>query len=359
MQGASVRGRLTAVLLLGTLLVAALPSAAVAEKTLGLSTSKFEFSVGAGQGGTGDLLVLNDGDESLQVLVYSANQVVNEKGEITYEIPNRNSPGFGQDPASWISVKTPTSTKTIGNTPLLELEPGDRVPVEFDFTVPEQVAPGDHQVILFFEMVGEAENTGAPTAVIAGRLGARVRIRVQGQIVEQMDVQPFSIRNLVIGDAVAYTFIIKNDGNVDKVVNGRLLLLDGDENEVFSSDVATETVIYANTNAEYTGVIKPDVVLGKYTARLVIDYLREGASPGQEVGDSVVKDRAIWIFPLWLVIVVIVIVGGGLIYGSWRQAVKAAERKALAVRRRQARPRSHAELDDTLIPPEESERPAG
>jgi hypothetical protein len=338
--------------------VLVLPAPAVAEKTIGLSTSKFEFSVGAGQKGSGELFVLNDGSEPLRVLVYSANQVVDEKGEIAYEIPSRTSPGFGKDPASWMSIKTPTSTKTIGNTPLLELAPGDRVPIEFDFTVPQNVAPGDHQVILFFEMLGDAENTGVPTAVIAGRLGARVRIRVQGQIVERMDVQPFSIRNLVVGNAVPYTFIIKNDGNVDKVVKGRLLLLDGDENEVFSSDVVTETVVYANTSSERTGVATPKGLFGRYTARLAIGYLREGASPGQEVADSVVKDRTIWIVPLWLVIAVVAIVGGALIYGSWRQAVRAAERRTRATRRKQVPLRPEPQFDDEGKLLDECEGPA-
>ena len=358
MRRSTLRSRLALVALVCALVVALLPSTAVAEKTLGLSTSKFEFSAGAGQGGGGDLLVLNDGDEPLRVLVYTANQVVDEKGAITYEIPNRDTPGFGRDPASWISVKTPTSTKTIGNTPLLEIEPGERIPVEFDFTVPEQVPPGDHQVILFFEMIEDAGNTGAPTAVVAGRLGARIRIRVQGQIVERMDVQPFSIRGFVIGDAIPYTFIIKNGGNVDKTVNGRLLLLDGDENEVSASDVATGTTVYAGTDSEYTGIIEPSVAFGKYTARLVIDYFRVGASPGQEIADSVVKDRVVWIFPLWLVIGVIAVVGGGLVYGSWRQAVRSAERKVLAARRREARshaPASGDPFDETAA---ESERPA-
>jgi len=348
------------VLLVGlatVMIVAVLPGQAVAEKTLGLSTSKFEFSAGAGQSGAGELLVLNDGDEPLRVLVYSANQHVDEKGEITYEIPNRDSPGFERDPASWISIKTPTSTKTIGNTPLLDLKPGERVPVKFEFTVPEQVPPGDHQVILFFEMLGDETNTGAATAVIAGRLGARVRIRVQGQIVERMDVQPFSIRNLVIGNAIPYTFIVKNDGNVDKTVTGRIALLDGDENEVASSDVATETTIYANTNSEYTGVIKPDVAFGRYTARLVVDYFREGSSPGQEIADSVIKDRTIWIIPLWLAIAAIGTVGAVMIYASWRQAVRAAERKALAAQTRRMEGRSSLGFDDEAGLSEDFERP--
>lgn len=346
------------VLLACVLLVAVLPGTAIAEKTLGLSTSKFEFSVGAGQGGNGDLLVLNNGDEPLRVLVYTANQIVDQKGEITYEIPNRNSANFGMDPASWLSIKTPTSTRTLGNTPLIELEPGDQVPVEFTFTVPEGVAPGDHQVILFFEMLETPESAGAPTAVVSGRLGARIRIRVQGQIVESVDVQPFSIRGFVVGTAMPYTFIIKNDGNVDKRVSGRLMLLDGDENEVFTSDVATETTVYANTSSEHTGVFQPHVAFGKYTVRLQIDYLREGASPGQEVADKVTKDRTVWVVPMWLVIGLIVVVGGALVYGSWRQAVRAAERKAVATKRRAARVSDQSISDDGLVPAVESERPA-
>ena len=46
----------------------------------------------------------------------------------------------------------PEEAKAFGNTPYLELEPADRDPVSFIMQPPSNASPGDHNVVLFFEM---------------------------------------------------------------------------------------------------------------------------------------------------------------------------------------------------------------
>jgi len=341
-----------ALLLVALLAAMLVPSAAQAQKTIGISTGKFEFSLAAGQGGSGNLLVLNDGDEPIQVLVYSANQIVDETGEITYQIPSRDNPGIGFDPASWVSISTPTSNRTVGNTPVIELNPGENAPVDFSLVVPETVPPGDHQIILFFEMLGE-DASGQTGAQIVGRLGARIRVRVQGEIIDRLEVRPFLLRSLIIGEAAPYTFVMRNGGNIDKQVGVHLLMLDGDGNEVSSSTLVTETVVYAGSNAEYQGVANPGVSLGKYTARLVVDYERE-AENGASLPDQVIAEQSVWVFPLWLVIAAIVGLGLALVYWSWRQAVKSSHKRAEEQRARRIARREAARAAAESIngPPE-------
>ncbi|MDO9556642.1 MAG: hypothetical protein Q7J82_03565 [Coriobacteriia bacterium] len=349
MRGVTFRRRLTVIALACMLAVALLPGTAVAERTLGLSTGSFDFSVAPGGSGEGELVVMNDGDETLDVLVYSGVQVIDEKGGVTYEVPNRTSEGFASNPTAWISIQIPSSTQSLGNTPLITLAPGERTPVKFSFTVPEEVAPGDHQMLLFFEMLTPDDTSEGSSAKVAGRLGARIRIRVQGELVERMDVRPFSVRSPILGNEMPWVFLIRNEGNIDKMVTARLALLDGDENEVWGSAVASETVVYAGTNLERSGVAEGIPTLGRFTARLTVEYPREGASPGSTIQDQVVKDRTVWIAPLWLAIVVVVVVALILMYLSWKQAVRAAHRRV-----RRAEKVAPADVDVSA----ESEEPA-
>jgi len=339
--------RVTVVLAL-VVLMAVLPGAAHAEKTLGISTGKFEFSVASGEGGSGELYVVNDGDEPIEVLVYAANQTVDENGEISYQVPSRDDPGLAFDPANWMSIKTPTSNQTVGNTPMIELLPGESAPVEFTFTVPQGVPPGDHQVILFFEMVGEPRELQETGAEIVGRVGARVRVRVQGEVVERLEVRPFVLRTLIIGSKAPFTFVIRNAGNTDKQVSVNMMMLDGSGNEVSASTIVTETVVYAGTVAEHSGVLDPEVSLGRFTARLVVDYTRESAT-GAALTDALIEERTVWVFPLWLVIVVISGVGLALVYWSWRAAVRKAERRT---RKRHERRASRGEEAISTVSPD-------
>lgn len=327
------RTRTAGVLLAAALCVALLPASAVAERTLGLSTGSFDLSLAAGGSADGDLVVMNDGDEPLDVLVYSANQVVDATGTVTYEVPNRDTGSFASNPASWISVSIPSSTQTLGNTPLITLDPGERAPVRFTLNVPKDAAPGDHQVLLFFEMMAPDDTPTGATAKVAGRLGARIRVRVQGELIERMDVRPFGVRSPVLGSTMSWVFLLRNEGNTDKTVQVNLALLDGDENEVWSSVVASDTPVYAGTNLERSGLAEGLPAIGRFTARLTAEYPREGSSAGTTVSDRIVKDRVVWIVPLWLAIAIVVLVALALMYVSWRGAVRRATRKASAARR--------------------------
>ncbi|MCE5190558.1 MAG: hypothetical protein LLG08_02135 [Actinomycetia bacterium] len=289
-----------------------------------MSKASFDLSLAAGQSGKGELYVLNDGDETLTVMVYAADQVVDSKGDITYSVPNRDKPGTETGAASWVQFQLPASTKAINNTPYLVLEPGDRVKLNFEVNVPAQSPPGDHQALLFFEMFDLKQALEGTGSTIGGRIGARLRVRVKGDLVERMDIKPFVADGLVIGDALRYTFVVRNDGNIDKLINVTAALLDSSENDKLKSEVVTDTSVYAGTTIERQGVLGVEGLIGKYTLRLTGEYPREGGT--STLTDQIVKDRTVWIFPWWLAISAVAILGMLLIYASWRQAVKTAER---------------------------------
>lgn len=318
------------------MLVAVLPGAAVAERTIGLSTGTFEFSVVAGKGGSGRVVVMNNGDENLSVLIYAANQKVDKSGAITYEVPNRDDQALQYNPASWIRLEIGKSTKALGNTPYIDMVPGEQVPVAFDLLVPEGTPPGDHQILLFFEMMSGAKPTeGEAASQVSGRVGARLAVRVKGEIVEKLEVRPFVTRGLVLGTSLPYTMVVRNGGNTDKPIRARIVVLDSNLNEIQSSDVATEAIVFAGSDAEYKGVLRtPRQLVGKYTMRLEVEYPREGS--GVDIPETIKIDKAVWVLPLWLAIALVVMVGASLMWVSWRQTVRTAERRI--TRRREARP---------------------
>ncbi len=303
------------------------PGSATAVRTIGLSTGTFDFSVAAGKGGSGEVVVMNNGDEDLSVLIYSANQKVDAAGAITYEVPDRDDQGLQYNPASWLRIKIGKDTRTLGNTPYIELTPGEQVPVSFEMVVPKGTPPGDHQVLIFFEMRSDAESEqGEATPQVSGRVGARISVRVEGEIVEKIDVRPFATKGFVLGQTLPYTFVLLNEGNIDKPFDARITLLDSNLNEVSSSEVATDGVVYAGTNIEFSDALRtPKQLIGKYTMRLEIDYPREGSDV--DIPETLKIDKTVWILPLWLAIAVVVVIGAVLIWASWRQSVQSAERR--------------------------------
>lgn len=328
------RSLAVSVLLLAALLVASFPAPAAAVRTVGLSTGTFDFSLAPGQVGEGEVIVSNDGDEDIDVLVYASDQVVADDGTISYVVPTaQQTTGVGT-PATWVRMVMGAETKTVGNTPYVSLSPGERVPVEFEIKIPDGAAPGDHQMIIFFEMFGggetDAENA---SAAVTGRVGARIRTRIAGEIVERVDVRPFVTKSFVLSKLAPYTFVVRNEGNIDKRVNARILLLDRNLQEVVSSLVTSDTPVFAGANFEQSGAVDTgEQLLGRYTMRLEISYPREGSEVGAP--EIITIDKSVWFIPVWLVVALILIAGGIAIWLSWKKAQSEDARERRARRRK-------------------------
>ena len=337
-------------LVLAAFLVASLPVPAAAVRTVGLSTATFDFSLAPGQTGEGEVIVSNNGDEDIDVLIYASDQLVAEDGSISYEVPSATqSVGLGT-PATWMRMEVGAETKTLGNTPYVSLTPGEQIPVAFEIQVPDGAPSGDHQLFIFFEMFGGVADSEGPSANVTGRIGARISIRVAGEVIERMDVRPFVTKGFVLSRVAPYTFVVRNEGNIDKDVDARIIILDGDLQEVVSSLVTSGTPVYAGTNFEQSGAVETGKQLfGHYTMRLEVSYPREGSEIGAT--DVITVDKGIWFIPLWLVVALILILGSVAIWLSWRKAQSADARE------RRARRRKYRE-GNVLVPDDESEAPA-
>lgn len=330
-----MKAKVHALAVLVAALVLVVPSAAYAERTLALSTGSFEFQVAAGQRGEGSVIVMNPSKEPIEVYIYAGNQVVDEEGRVFFEIPKPTEMGGVKNPASWLQVKMSSEMKSRGNVPYIELAPNERMQVEFEFEVPEGVPPGDHQILLFFEMAPPKDVSATEAhAVVSGRLASRIHIRVKGEIIERLLIKPFVVRSFIIGDRVPYSYAVRNEGNIDKIIRATVTLQAASGRELVSQQ-ATEATVYAGAMTENAGVLRPgEMMLGKHTVRLDVEYPREGAQT--DIPERLTEQRTVWVVPLWLAIAVIVVAGGLAMWASWRASLRAATRK-IERERREAR----------------------
>lgn len=325
-------GRRVAGSILGVALIAALlvtPSSALAERTIALSTGTFEISLAPGGSATDGLLVANNGDEPITALVYTADVEIDEEGNQTYTRPSPTPENYLASPASWIRLKVPDSTKIVANTPYLEMEPGIELPVDFELVVPQNATPGDYNAVVFFEMFEFDEGSEGAVSRVSGRIGARVDLRVVGEIVDDIKLTDLSARTFVIGDTTPFSVRVANEGNIDKKIDVSLTLLGTGESEEWSKVLEEGANVYAQRERLYDGAVSFDGVgFGKYTFRAAMDYDKEqGDGQGTVMPETVTVDRQIWVIPLWLAIVVLIVVGLPLIYLTYRVSTRGLRAK--------------------------------
>lgn len=294
-------------------------------RSLSLSATHFDFEAEPGQAGSGEVFVSNEGADPIFVRIYVADQSVSETGSVSYSIVQPETNAL-TSPASWVTVNLPESARYSGNIPYLELGPGGRLPVTFDVEVPEGAAPGDKQAILFFEMFSPDTPQGG-TARVNARIGARIKTRVKGEIVESVDVRPFTVPAFVIGRTIPFEFTARNEGNIDQRVQVHLVQRDRSENDLASTVAMEDAVLYASTASVGSGELKLEGLgFGSQQLTLVMEYTTDAG-----LERSVEKSRSVWVVPLWFLIVlsvaVVVFIGSVI----WAMATRVARKKASAV----------------------------
>jgi len=303
------------------------PVSAYATKTIGLSSGTFKFEAGAGETVGGTVIVTNDGDEPLKVLVYSSDQVVDDKGNVTFVAPNRSDLTAMNQPSTWARISMPSDSKSLGNIPYLELEPGEEVPVKFSFVVPPSVPPGDHNALIFFEMFELPKAGEGLQSQVAGRLGTRVTLRVEGDIVEKIEVRPFTVPAFVLGTQVPYEFTVRNLGNVDARIGARAMLLDRSDSEIVTQTAVDGRVVFAGTNLEATGTLAAArQPFGPMKVRIDVTPVDEDGKATNAGADTITEVRSVWMLPLWLLIAVATIVVLGIARLIWVLALKAVRK---------------------------------
>ena len=321
MLGSQWRLRMVAVSVLAALFFAGVVHSAHAERTIALSTGTVQLALPSGGSAADEFAVANNGDEPLKALVYTNDVIYGEDGLPEYVRPTGAVGEYAKSPASWLSLRLPAETKVVANTPYIELEPGQEMVLEFEMRVPVEATPGDYNAIIFFEMFDDSASAGTSSKV-SGRIGARIVVRVAGDVIEDLEVAPFWVRGFVIGSDIPYKFTFTNAGNVDKRYVPSMVLLDRSEAEVARTELEESAIVYAGDARTYTGSVDAGTSLfGQYTLRSEIAYDKETA-PGTFVPDVLEEDRTFWVVPLWFAILVIAFVAVPFLWLVWRTTAK-------------------------------------
>lgn len=302
-------------------LVLALPTSAHAERTLGLSAESFSLELEPGDGERQSITVYCSGDEPISVKVLAVDQTVDASGVVDYAVPG-GSVDRGRTLASWLTLYMPDGTKYLGNTPYLDMRPGDEAEVSFEVAAPDDAPSGDHHAAIMFEGSGPSSSTQAG-AEITMRVAVPVRLRVAGASREEVEIKPFVVPVYVIGNRVPFSFTIVNRGNVDEVVRTRLELLDRDEATLGGSVDETSTTVFAATSSAKTGVLTADSITpGLYTVALRAEMVARGGSL-----TPITKTRTIVVIPEWAAYGGSGLVVVGLLGITWLSGARFARRQ--------------------------------
>ncbi len=333
-NGFTIALRVGAVLALAITALTIQPPVARAARSLGLSSGTFRFDVEQGSVVNGKVIVSNDGDEPLKVMVYSSDQKVDDKGNVTYVAPTRADLSSLSNPSTWIRVTMPKDSKSLGNVPYMELQPGDKVPVKFSLAVPDGIPSGDHNLLLFFESFDLPKGGQVTQSVISGRLGARITLRLKGDLVERLEVRPFTVPAIVFDGRVPYSFLVRNTGNVNLRVGARALLLDRSGNEIDSQLPIDGRIVFAKSNYEATGTaVAGSNSIGPYKLRIDVTPVGEDGQAVKAGKDTITEIRDVWLVPLWLIIALgalVLMIVVRLIWSAAARSTRAKQEREIA-----------------------------
>lgn len=265
---------------------------AFATASIGISPGVFEFSLPPGGEVENEFIVSNEGDEYLdKVIVYGADVKPDKRGKIRYIVPGPRENPLAS-PASWLTIKVPDPTKIWSNFPYVDLKPKEGKRVKFTLKVPENAVPGDYNAVVFFEI--KKESSMGRRGILTGvRVGCRIKVRVEGSVLERLFLQPFTIKGIVIGNKVPYYFRIKNEGNIDHPIEIKLSFLTPSEESLKEFSLEKKGYIYARSEREYSDALRvKNLGFGKRIARLILTY--QGANGDFKV---IEKDRAFFALP--------------------------------------------------------------
>lgn len=171
----------------------------------GADSTRTFFSYTAGPGRTikDQIYVTNYSDTPLTLGTYAADAYNNADGGYNTLLQNQRS----QDLGGWIRLRSSAVT----------VPPNRGVVVPFTFTVPANAAAGDHAAGVLVSLERPAIIKGN-RVLVEQRVGARVYLRVPGELKPSLQVQNFTVAYggtvNPLGGAITIEYDVRNTGNV-------------------------------------------------------------------------------------------------------------------------------------------------
>lgn len=146
------------------------------------------------------MIVTNTGKASLDLSVYAADAFTTPTGNLDILPAGEAS----TDSGTWITASTSA----------VKLGPGEQATLEFTITVPKDASPGDHPAGIVTSLASDVN----ATVTVDRRLGARINIRVAGELAPSASIHDVSIAydgswNPFAPGTATVTFTLRNTGN--------------------------------------------------------------------------------------------------------------------------------------------------
>ncbi|MFF2850654.1 WxL protein peptidoglycan domain-containing protein [Streptomyces sp. NPDC058001] len=167
--------------------------------------SDFSYSATPGAAVRDHIAVLNHSTRPLTLSVYASDAFTTEDGGFDLLARGRKS----KDAGTWV---TPTKRK-------VTVPARSRAVVPFTLTVPAKAAPGDHAAGIVAALVSTRTGAKGDRVAVEQRVGARVHIRVAGELKPQLTVEDLhatyhGTANPFGGGSATVTYTVRNTGNV-------------------------------------------------------------------------------------------------------------------------------------------------
>ncbi|WP_066951027.1 hypothetical protein [Streptomyces lushanensis] len=167
--------------------------------------SDFSYSATPGAAVRDHLAVLNHSTRPLKLKVYASDAFNTDDGGFDLLAAGRPS----KDAGTWVAVRTGS----------VVVPARSRVIVPFTLTVPRGASPGDHAAGIVAALTSSGTGAQGDRVAVEQRVGARVHIRVAGELKPQLTVENLKATydgtfNPFGGGTATVTYTVRNTGNV-------------------------------------------------------------------------------------------------------------------------------------------------
>lgn len=302
-------------------------------KALTVSPATLEITVDPGQVYTGEVEIFNEQDSTKTFYTSFENFEPQGNSGAPYFI------GAKDGLATWIKSED-----------AITIESGQRVPVAYTISVPENAKPGGYFAAFFFGTQPPTGEKGGEVS-IGGKIGILILLRVSGDIEESAGIANFSATRRVVSTLpVSMEYSFTNTGGDRVVPKGEvviintfgkevvMLLANENNGSVLPASTRAFTVQWQNEEAqELTGFFSTalsqikDFHFGRYKANLSLTWGQSGQTGSQT--------EVFYIVP-WQLLTIVVLMVGGVGFGG-RRALKSYNQriisKALAAQKKRSK----------------------
>ena len=179
----------------------------------------------------------------------------------------------------------------------LELLPGETKTLSLEIDIDENVIPGKYHASIIFSP-GTNIDIAHENALKKDSAQLLVNIDVEDVIVEKAQLTKYGAdQNIFINFPINFSFNISNLGNRDIAPEGSIFIYNRRDAEVAELKINENLeLIKAGENEEYHVSWTPDKALGKFKAKIELEY--------GNVGLRDLNDTAyFWVMPLYLLII--------------------------------------------------------